>query len=318
MLLSIIVPVYGVEKYINECLDTLLSQDVPSEEYEIICIDDGSPDDCGKIIDEYVDKYSNVIAVHKENGGLSSARNAGIPHIKGDYVWFVDSDDFVCENTFKGLFEAIKEKNYPDILSFKALEVDDGADTSAYRNGKIEDDGLSELHKDWLWTWLIKTDVLLKSKVLFNEKVLFVEDDVFQTLLYQSVKRQEYYDCVIYYYRQRAGSILHKPMTLKVVDRKIESFGEVFRLVNEYDFFEYHRETVYNQVVQIIDYLMKQPKSVRKTYVEKLKAAGLFPLPKYETEKSKKRSKSGKSELRSKSYTKIGYLKLRLYYLIKG
>ena len=76
--LSIIVPVYNVEKYLCKCIDSLLDQDLSPEEYEIILVDDGSPDRCGEICDEYSSRYSNINVVHRENGGLSAARNSGI------------------------------------------------------------------------------------------------------------------------------------------------------------------------------------------------------------------------------------------------
>lgn len=107
--LSIIIPVYNVEKYLRECLDSCLEQNVTSEEYEIICVDDGSPDNCGKILDEYALQYSNIRVIHKENGGLSSARNAGLDVAIGKYVWFVDSDDFIGRNILADLFDILKK-----------------------------------------------------------------------------------------------------------------------------------------------------------------------------------------------------------------
>ena len=89
--LSIIVPVYKVEKYIHKCVDSILNQTFT--DYELILVDDGSPDNCGKICDEYAKKDSRVKVIHKKNGGQSSARNKGLDHAKGNYISFIDSDD---------------------------------------------------------------------------------------------------------------------------------------------------------------------------------------------------------------------------------
>lgn len=106
MLLSIIVPVYNVEKYLNRCVDSLLDQG-EFKDYEIILVDDGSTDSSGKICDDYSDRFDTVRTIHKKNGGLSSARNAGIKSSNGCYVMFVDSDDYIKTNSIGILLDKI-------------------------------------------------------------------------------------------------------------------------------------------------------------------------------------------------------------------
>ena len=103
MKLSIVVPIYKVEPYLRKCVDSLLNQDLPTEDYEIILVDDGSPDCCGEICDEYASKYGNIRVIHRENGGLSAARNSGIEIAQGKYIQFVDSDDYLEPNVLKTL-----------------------------------------------------------------------------------------------------------------------------------------------------------------------------------------------------------------------
>lgn len=108
MKLSIIVPVYNVEKYLERCLNTLLNQTI--NDYEIILVDDGSTDNCAQICDNYKKQYSNIIKViHKKNAGLGLARNSGLEIAIGEYVAFIDSDDYVDNNMFKDLYEYAKE-----------------------------------------------------------------------------------------------------------------------------------------------------------------------------------------------------------------
>lgn len=111
-LLSIIVPIYKVERYLVECVESILNNEI--KDIEIILVDDGSPDSCPKICDEYSAKYKNVITIHKENGGLVSARKAGISVARGEYITFVDGDDCICSSYYKQAFCNINNK--PDVL----------------------------------------------------------------------------------------------------------------------------------------------------------------------------------------------------------
>ena len=108
-LVSVIVPVYKVEKYLSKCLDSIVNQTYKN--LEIILVDDGSPDNSGKICDEYAQKDSRIKVIHKENGGLSSARNAGLDIATGEYIAFADSDDSVHLDFVEKLYRAIKEEN---------------------------------------------------------------------------------------------------------------------------------------------------------------------------------------------------------------
>ena len=92
-LISIIVPVYNVDKYLSKCIDSIISQTY--NDIELILVDDGSPDNSPKICDEYARKDNRIIVIHKENGGVSSARNAGLDIAKGKYIGFVDPDDYI-------------------------------------------------------------------------------------------------------------------------------------------------------------------------------------------------------------------------------
>lgn len=120
--LSFIVPIYKVEDYLCKCVDSLLAQDLPSSEYEIILVDDGSPDGCPAICDEYAASYDNIRVIHQENKGLSAARNTGIAAAKGEYINFVDSDDYWEENVLGELMEQV-ERDKLDVLRFDYQNV---------------------------------------------------------------------------------------------------------------------------------------------------------------------------------------------------
>jgi len=118
--LSIIVPVYKVEPYIHKCVDSILNQTYT--DFELILVDDGSPDNCGKICDEYAQKDERVRVIHKENGGLSDARNFGLKEVKGEYVSFIDSDDWVDLDLYSNVLSYADESNL-DVVCFDVYEV---------------------------------------------------------------------------------------------------------------------------------------------------------------------------------------------------
>ena len=113
--ISIIIPMYGVEKYLRRCLDSVQRQTFA--EWQAICVDDGSPDKSGEIAEEYARADKRFVVVHKENGGLSDARNAGMPKATGEYVMFLDSDDFIHPQTMEIAYSLAKQ-NKSDIVSF--------------------------------------------------------------------------------------------------------------------------------------------------------------------------------------------------------
>lgn len=114
-ILSIIVPVYNTEKYLETCLESLLNQDIEKSMYEVICVNDGSTDGSLAILQEYAKQYDNIILIDKENEGVSIARNVGMEKAQGDYVWFIDADDWVARQCF-GVINQEIEKYDPSVV----------------------------------------------------------------------------------------------------------------------------------------------------------------------------------------------------------
>lgn len=137
MKFSIIIPIYNVEKYLNECIDSVLIQDFRN--YEIILVNDGSPDNCGEICDEYANKYPQVKVIHKENGGLSDARNFGIKEAKGDYLIFLDSDDYWKGANILSDLQTITDNGNPDIIIYGRTYV--------FENGHFQESPILNPHK---------------------------------------------------------------------------------------------------------------------------------------------------------------------------
>ena len=120
--LSIIIPVYNVEKYLRTCLDSIFNQVGNNSEYEVIVVNDGSPDNSKVIIDDYSKNYSNIVVINQTNQGLSAARNAGLRIAKGEYVWFVDSDDSITSGAVEYLSKEIEEEKC-EVYVFSLIKV---------------------------------------------------------------------------------------------------------------------------------------------------------------------------------------------------
>lgn len=226
-LISIIIPIYKVELYIDKCIQSVLNQ--TWKNIEIILVDDGSPDNCGLICDKYCKQDARVKVIHKENGGLSDARNAGIEIATGDYIGFVDSDDWIDENFYELLIEKM-QKTGADIVAAGVKKV--------WGDGKIDCmTPLQEIRlnnyeamkaiieetslKQPVWYKLYRADV---ARIKFKKGVLH-EDNYWS---YQVVAKA---NTVIvmpepyYYYRQRSNSIMsseYSEKRLAAIDSKIQ------------------------------------------------------------------------------------------------
>ena len=121
MIYSVIVPIYKVEKYLEKCITSILNQSFT--DFELILVDDGSPDSCPQICDNFASKDSRVRVIHKKNGGLVSARNIGIQAAKGDYICYVDGDDWIHKDMLSEIYKASIQKYSPDMIIFGIVKL---------------------------------------------------------------------------------------------------------------------------------------------------------------------------------------------------
>ena len=126
ILLSLILPIYNVEKYLPVCLDSLIKQDIDELKYEIICVNDGSTDSCEQIILKYQKKHRNIKLINKKNSGVSQTRNIGLKAAKGKFIWFIDPDDFVRPYSLKYILDML-EQTKADICNILYKSVSENA-----------------------------------------------------------------------------------------------------------------------------------------------------------------------------------------------
>ena len=221
-LVSVIVPVYNVEQYLKECIDSILAQSF--EDYELILVDDGSPDHCGAICDAYASKDSRIRVIHKQNGGLSSARNAGLDIATGKYVCFIDSDDIVDHSLLEAVIPYM-EKGY-DLTAFGLRGFYDDGSIVQYLPRKndswildSEEDRKKFIHSiliqgaiGWeAWSRVFCRKIIEDNNLRFaDNRQIFAEDMYFSLCYCAHAKRIINLDSSLYHYRLRKDSIMRQ------------------------------------------------------------------------------------------------------------
>lgn len=214
-LISVIVPIYNVEAYLHKCVDSILSQTYKN--IEIFLVDDGSPDNCGKICDEYASKDKRIKVIHKQNGGLSDARNVALDVVKGEFVTFVDSDDFISPTYIELLFELI-ELTKSDIAECSFLKVTENEEIphqfTEYKKLSYKVFSADNALKNILYQNTLNHSAWgkLYKKTLFNNirypKGILYEDLAIIYQVFQKVENLVFTPIPLYYYLLRENSIL--------------------------------------------------------------------------------------------------------------
>ena len=221
MFFSVIVPIHNVEKYLSRCIDSVLSQTFA--DFELILVDDGSPDNCPKICDEYAKKDKRIKVVHKENGGLVSARQAGISVAKGDYVFNLDGDDAITSDALMSAYQIISDTN-ADMVSFSyriytdgklGKEVYDLAAEGLYDRTRMEEEIFPNLLSNenmqnlfyFIWGKAIKRELATKYQMNLPTPIIMGEDACCTTPFYLDANSVYMSKKAIYLYTVRGDSI---------------------------------------------------------------------------------------------------------------
>lgn len=288
--LSIIIPVYKVEEYLAKCVDSLLNQDLSSEEYEIILIDDGSPDRCGEICDEYATRYSNIKVVRRENGGLSAARNSGIEVAQGRYIQFVDSDDYLEPNVLKTLVDKMENDNL-DVLRFNYQNVNEHYEV--FEPNKVSKpfvdyrdevcDGLTFLTERlgfgcYAVQFMIRRELLEDCR--FKEGIYFEDTEWTPRLLLQA-RRVTSTSLMVYNYLMRSGSItqsVDEKKKRKVLYDKFLLIDSLKKQMNELTDKRWFEGMIAQTVLSIMGYISENYYDKRKSFLKMLRGKNIYPL----------------------------------------
>lgn len=230
--ISVIVPVYNAEKYLHRCIDSVLAQTYT--DFELLLIDDGSKDKSGEICDEYAQKDSRVRVFHKENGGVSSARNLGLDNAKGEWITFVDSDDWVDIEWLQTIFENIPKYHGLDIVRYGyTCHQDDGMEGNTVKaiTARVATNtenfvvySEESQYYEMVWNTLIRLSVV--GDIRFKIDIQWSEDYIFMYECFAKSKKMLILDKALYHYRNRDDGL----STVVPPERIIRAIGQNYRL----------------------------------------------------------------------------------------
>lgn len=246
--ISIVVPVYNSEKYLNKCIDSLINQTI--KDIEIVIVNDGSTDNSQKIIDEYAQKYpSKIKKFYKENGGQASARNLGIKNATGEFIAFVDVDDYVELDTYEGIVEEMMNKNL-DIVCFDFYEIvgDEKKEFNHYFFNGIDVD------KKYIVSESSPCNKVIRRSLIVDNEIYFLENRIYEDLatipvLGKYTSKIKFLDKRLYYY------VIHSNSTMRQVsyNRKIEDiFFVVDKLYKDFAETRYVEELEYIYIEHLL------------------------------------------------------------------
>jgi glycosyltransferase involved in cell wall biosynthesis len=254
-LISIVIPVYNVEQYLDECLESVINQTYKN--IEIIAVNDGSTDRSLHILKEYAKKYRNIKVLNQENRGNSIARNRGIEQAKGKYINFLDSDDYLALDTIENLVNQMEKHNL-DIIRFGAEPFVDGVDydishnqydfKSYYEKGKVYDkeEFLASLQKTLLQKafsaspclFIVKREIIIKNQIQFTPGIRY-EDELFTLEVFLNVNKAMYDPNLYYKRRYRANSIMTSQKDAENFQNSFNSYSyvihELGKLMEKYN-----------------------------------------------------------------------------------
>lgn len=286
MKVSFILPIYNVEKYLSECVESILVQTY--RDFEILLVDDGSPDNCPALCDEWAKKDSRIKALHKPNGGLSDARNYGLKHAQGDYVVFVDSDDFwVNKDCLENLMNVVDVHPECDFIGFNCSYY--YYDTKTFKKWVAYDESLSKpTDKDTVLCSLVASGTfpmsaclkIIKRKSLSEINLHFIkgllsEDIPWFIDLLEGAKKCMFINDYIYAYRQgvvgsisNSFSVRNFNSILRIIDNELQKLeGRTFNEKTK----DYIKSFLAYELCICLGGLGQLEKSVRNEYYEKLK-----------------------------------------------
>lgn len=279
--ISVIVPIYKVEDYLHRCVDSIINQTYAN--LEIILVDDGSPDNCPMICDEYAKKDSRIRVVHKKNGGLSDARNAGIDIATGEYIMFIDSDDFVDIEMMESMMKNMIDNNVDMVVCNIKYVYEDREVVKYNQADRILDryEAMEEYLKDGVvqavaWNKLYKKSLINDMRYKVGKTN---EDEFFTYKVVDKTDKIYYNSRPFYNYIQRDSSIMGK-YSLKRLDGVEASYERLNFIKERYpDLYEKEKKTFINLCIYSYQMILKEPnldknkqgRKILNNYTKKIK-----------------------------------------------
>ena len=279
--LSIIVPVYNVECYIRDCVESVFLQDLDDNEFEVIIVNDGTKDNSIKVIEDLVCQHKNIVLINQENCGLSVARNNGIAISRGEYILFLDSDDLIIERSLKSLLEkAIEtqadivvadyiEKNNAEIVALKNTQSLYNSVNVSFQEKTGKEMFIEYLHPSQCYVWrnLYKTEFLIKNNIKFISGVRY-EDIPFTNECFIVAQKCIRSTQLLYIYRRRSGAITSS-FDLKLAYENAVIIAKTYELIARYYLPDEMKVKLQNNVFTNFDNFSKRLFHLSKNFKER-------------------------------------------------
>lgn len=294
MKLSIIVPMYNSEAWLPKCLESLLCQDLEVSEYEIICVDDGSPDNSKDLAASYSIKYPHVKVVSQPNQGTAGARNTGMMHAIGEYLCFVDPDDYIERNVYGGLVKVMEEENL-DMLRFNYRIVDEQYREMEKSEMENKFDYSSQLMTGmdflgkrldvscYVWAYMYRSSVI-KDNGIWCIQGEYFDDTPWLPLVCQKANRVDLTDLCVYNYYHRSDGLVysktHEAMAKKIEgqNRLIPRLQRQLKNVTDPDVRQWYESLISFCAMSLLSMVALSHYKDYKTTVNKLRDMNVFPL----------------------------------------
>ena len=218
-LVSVIVPVYKVEDYLDDCIKSIVGQSFI--DFELILVDDGSPDNCPAMCDAWAEKDKRIKVIHKQNGGVGSARNEGIKLASGEWVWFIDSDDTITQNALEEL--SAKTSENPDLIIFNKEK------NEVYqKDNRFFDEYYFKYRFGFEpWNKMYKLNIIRENELFFDTRETIGEDLLFNIIYYKYAKKYVFTDLKLYHYTIRENSAMGEKDPERL-EKQLRVFSKIY------------------------------------------------------------------------------------------
>lgn len=299
--LSFIIPLYNSAQWLPKCLYSVLNQDIPESEMEIICINDGSPDDSADIAREIAKEHPSIVVIDQENQGPSGARNNGMRHATGKYLCFVDPDDFVEPNVYGGLIKQMEEQQL-DMLRFNYQIVNEHYEVIPKRPFELRFDYTPQLMTGTqflterldiacnIWRYIYRTDIIINNNIWCYVGDYY-DDTPWLPLVLMKAERMNICDTIVYDYLERSDSLVNAKSP-KAVQRKIdggimllEILHEQLKTIDHEGVCRWYKMMIAHSVVSLMALVGVYHYEQTNVIMAKLREMNVFPLSIYRASK---------------------------------
>lgn len=292
--LSFIIPLYNSAQWLPKCLNSVLNQDIPESELEIICVNDGSPDNSADIAREIANDHPSIIVIDQENQGPSGARNTGMRHATGKYLCFVDPDDYVEPNVYGGLVKQMEEQHL-DMLRFDYQVVNEHYEIIPKRPFELKFDYTPQLMTGMqflcerldiacnIWRYVYRTEIITKNNIWCYVGDYY-DDTPWLPLVLMKAERMNICDTVVYDYLERSDSLVNAKSP-RAVQRKIdggllllEILTEQLKSITDAGVRSWYDRMIAHSVVSLLTLVGIYHYASRKQYLKRLLQLNIYSL----------------------------------------